>query len=138
MNWSRFVIAGVAGFIVLFGLGFAWHVPIFGGFYAEQIFRIARPEMILPTIIIAEIIRAFILAYIYPIGYKGGSPVTEGAKFGIMLGLFTAMMPLIYFARYEYASMAFFWVEGAFFVIQGAIAGIVIALIYGRKSADSA
>ncbi|MCZ6556921.1 MAG: DUF1761 domain-containing protein [SAR324 cluster bacterium] len=134
MNWNRFILSGAAAFVVMFVMGFVWHVPLFGAYYAEQASALLKAEMVLPVIILAEVIRAFVLAYVYPLGYKGGAPLVEGGRFGLMMGLFTAMLPLIYVSRYNYTSFNWFWVEGLFFLIQGAAAGIIIAYIHGGGS----
>lgn len=133
MGVKKLVLGGAVGFVVLFAAGFIWHVPLLGGFYAEQTAAIALPEMVLPVIILAEIIRGFVMAYVYPLGYKGGSPVIEGARFGVLMGLFTAMLPLIYVSRLNFTSFNWFWAEGVFFLIQGALAGIAIAYVHGGK-----
>ncbi len=132
---KKLVLAGVAGFVGMFAFGYIWHVPLLGEFYGQQTGPIALPEMAMPTIILAEIIRAFLLAYIYPLGYKGGSPGMEGHRFGVLMGLFTAMLPLVYVSQLNFASFNWFCVEGLFFVIQGAIAGLIVALIYGGQKA---
>ena len=133
MDVKKLVLGGVVGFVVLFGFGFIWHVPLLGGFYAEQTAAVALPQMVLPVIILAELIRGFLMAYAYPLGYKGGSPVVEGARFGLLMGLFTAMLPLIYVSRLNFSSFNWFWAEGAFFAIQGVLAGIAIAYVHGKR-----
>ena len=131
MNWTRLSLAAAGGVVVMCGLHFVWHAPLFGNFYLEQNAAIRAPEIAVPGIFLAEAIRALVLAFIYPFGYKGGAPAMEGVRFGILMGLFSAMPLLIYVSRYNYSSFTWFWVEGLFFVIQGAIAGIVIAYIHG-------
>ena len=82
------------------------------------------------------VIQGFVMSYIYPLGYKGGPPAIEGAKFGLAMGLFTAMTAGVYFARFNFSSMSWFWMELIFFLIQGAIAGAVIGMVYGSQSVE--
>jgi hypothetical protein len=82
-----------------------------------------------------------LLVYIYPIGYKGGQPVMEGVRFGVVLGLFAAMLSLIYFGLLNFTSAAWFWAEAVFAGVQTGATGVVIGLVYGtqaRKAAQAA
>jgi hypothetical protein len=138
MNWNKLVLSGVLGALVMVVIGYIWHVPLFGGFYNEQWSSVARPELILWVAVLGEILRGFLLAYIYPIGYKGGQPSMEGLRFGVLLGLFAAMLSLIYFGVFNFASAAWFWAEAAYAVIQTGAAGVVIGLAYGTQAGKAA
>ncbi len=124
--------AGLAGFVVLFGLGFLWHVALLGDFYAEQTAAIRLPGLAYPAIVIAELVRGFVLAVMFPIGYQGGSRTGEGLRFGLLIGVFSAMAPLYYLGHFDFTSLRWFWAEGLFFLIQGAVAGMVIGMVYAR------
>lgn len=132
LEWKMALPAGVAGFVVLFGLGFLWHVALLGEFYAEQTAAIRLPEAAYPAILGAELVRGFVLAVMFPIGYQGGSRTGEGLRFGLLIGVFSAMAPLYYMGQFNFASSAWFWAEGLFYLVQGAIAGMVIGMVYAR------
>ena len=138
MNWTRFALAGVAGFVVSFATGAIWHIPLFGDFYAEQIAEIARPGRGVGLIAVASVVRGFLFAYIYPLGYSGGSPLREGAKFGLLMGLVTAFPTAVYYSQVAFASMAFMWVELIFWVIQGPMIGVAIAYVFGSQAGAKA
>jgi hypothetical protein len=132
MNWKQFIPAGIAGFIMLFGVGFFWHVAVEGRFYAEETLVIVRPHIAFPAIVIAELVRGFVMAYLYRIGYKGGSRTGAGARFGLLIGLFSAVFPLFHVGQYDFATGAWYWFEGLFYIVQGVLAGMVIGMVYAR------
>ena len=133
MNWNKFLLAGVVGSVVVFVIGWVWHVPLFGSFYAEQQATIRRGEVMMELIVLAEIVRGFVLAYIYPFGYKGGAPWLEGLRFGVILGLFACVGALVALSVLNFASPAWFWMQAIFLIIQQAAAGIGIAYVYGTQ-----
>ncbi len=132
MNWARFFLAAVVGYLILVAAGGLWHLELFKAFYAEQLAKVLRPEPVLPAIAAAEGIRAVIFALVYPIGYRGGKPVWEGLRFGLMMAVLSAALFGITFAQHNVLSPAWLAMELAFFVIQCGVAGIVIALCYGH------
>lgn len=135
MNWTRFLLAAAGGLVALVAAGFIWHVLLLMDFYVEQTAKLRRAgEFELWWVILPDGLRALLLSYLYPIGYKGGNPAVEGLRFGVMMGLIVGF-PLIasYFA-YNFASPAFFWAEFSFYAIQGGLAGIVIAYIWGKAA----
>ena len=38
-------------------------------------------------LLVAYIILALLMSYMYPLGYKGGKPIVEGLRFGIVIGI---------------------------------------------------
>lgn len=120
--------------IVLFVLGWLFYAAIFAGFFREYygFFQRSPDDMRMWAIIVADLLEAFFLAWIYPKGYKGGSPFGEGFKFGLYIGLLMgvpyvffswAMMPVTYKALV---------VDGLITIVITTIAGIVTGLIYGK------
>lgn len=137
MNYMKLIIAGVVSFAIMFGFGVLWHLLIFADYLQSQFIGIGRLDFLIPIIMGGEFIRSFLMAFIYPFGFKGGSPVKEGAIFGLLMGLFTVPMNLITFGQFRFMNSQWLFVEGAFFIIQGIIGGIAIALIYGNATKKS-
>lgn len=135
MNWARFVLAAVVGYLVMVAAGGIWHLELFKAFYAEQLAKVLRPEPLLPAIVAAEGVRAVVFALIYPIGYRGGAPWWEGLRFGLLMALLSAATFGITFAQHNVLSPAWLWMELAFFVLQCCIVGVVMAYCYGRGEA---
>ena len=51
----------------------------------------------------------------------------------MVLGLFSAMIALIYTAVLNFSGFGAFWMDLIFFAVQGGIAGIGIAYVYGTQ-----
>ncbi len=132
----KLFLSTIIAAIVLFVLGWIFYAAIFAGFFSTHYSMIQRsPEdMRMWAIIVGCLLEAFFLAWIYPKGYKGGSPFGEGFKFGLYIGLLFAvphvffswgMMPITYKALI---------VDGLITIFNTIIAGIAIGLIYGKPA----
>lgn len=134
MNWRRFALAAVGGFVALFGFGAVWHLLLFPGLYTEvmQTMRAAGP-----MIFAVNVVRALLLAYIFPVGFKGGAVWMEGLRFGVLMGLL-AGLPVMGNLLIVGQTQAYVWVELVFIIIQGAINGVVVAAIYGSAAGKAA
>ena len=130
---KKMVLASVLGFVVMFVLGVIWHVLLLGDFYAQQMAAVNREETRIPLIGIGYLVLAILMAYAYPIGYKGGSPLSEGLKFGILMGLL-AHLPtaLIYLGAWKLTATGMF-VDVAYHVAEVGVGGIAIAYVYGTE-----
>ena len=62
-----------------------------------------------------------LMAYLYPKGYSEGSPVGEGLKFGILIGLIW-ILPLGLI------------LDAVWHLVEEGAGGIVIGLVYGRNA----
>ncbi len=133
----KLILSTIIGGIVLFILGWVFYGMLFMKFMEEAYKNIMRPEtdMKLWAIAVANLLQAFFLAWIYPKGYKGGSPAKEGFMFGIYFGLLTSV-PYVF---YMWASFPIKWqtalVDGIIVGVMTLIVGLVIGLIYGRIGA---
>ena len=135
MNSTKMLYAWLAGAVGMIVLGVLWHRVIMGGFYDEQSAAIMREEPQMLFVILALLILAFLMAYAYPIGYKGGSPITEGLKFGALIGL-VAFLPfnLINHGIFNY-TLAGALVDAGWHVVEEGVGGMIIALVYGSGAA---
>ena len=122
-------LAGAAGMIILGGL---WHTVIMGDFYSEQGAAAIRQEPKMFFIILGILVMALLMAYMYPLGYKGGSPVTEGLKFGVLIGLLVFLtFNLIMHGAFN-VTLAGALVDAGWHVVEEGVGGIIIALVYGE------
>ena len=83
---TKMLYAWLAGAVGMIVLGVLWHRVIMGGFYDEQGAAILRDEPQMLFVILALLILASLMAYAYPIGHHGGSPITEGLHSGALIG----------------------------------------------------
>jgi hypothetical protein len=133
MNWTRCLIAGLVAAVVMVGVGILWHAVLFTAAY-DALMKAADPARLYPVAIVIEVIRGFLFAYIYPQGYRGGAPWMEGLRFGILMALVSAAIPALYISVLTVGSASWFWADMIFLLVQGAIAGIAIALVYGTAA----
>ena len=130
---SKCIYATLAAFAVLFIADYLWFGIIFHDYYMSAMQPTEGDNILLHAI--GELCFAGLLAWIFPMGYKGGSAVSEGTKFGLMMGLVYQLPGQIHI----YGSMGgsrrlvvFFIANG---IVMGILAGITIAMIYGKKTA---
>jgi hypothetical protein len=137
MNYARVAMAalaatvvdGIYGFLV-YGVLLANDFANFPGVY--------RPADVgpayLPTMFGFLFIALLAVAIIYAKGYEGGSGVAEGARFGVLMGVFVAMA----FAGVNYATLnigrrhSLMMAAAAF--VEWTLLGIVIGLVYRPSS----
>ncbi|MCK4798022.1 MAG: hypothetical protein KAT05_11600 [Spirochaetes bacterium] len=133
MNAKKMLFALIAGFIAMFLLSGLWYTLIMADFYEANSPSTAFAEPKMQFIVLGYFILALILAYIYPLGYKGGSPVIEGLKFGVVMGLLWILpIGVVLFGVME-SSGILLVVDAIWHVVEQGIGGIVIGLVYGSQ-----
>lgn len=130
MNWTRYILAAVGGYIVLEVVAVLWHGVIFTATYADLT---KTTQAALGSIFVLDALRALVLACVYPIGYQGGTPWVEGLKFGVLMGLLTGFTAGVYLSIVG-QPVSMVWIELVYLVIQGALNGIAVAWIYGEHA----
>jgi len=132
MNVKKFVLAWMAAVVVALLLAFGWHLFLLADFYQAQSQALAREEPNFVFIFVALLILYFLMALVYPMGYKGGSPVKEGFRFGALIGLIWVLPRSVGDHGIYNLPLTLVIVDSAWHVVQEGIGGIVIALVYGR------
>ena len=138
----KLIISTIVGFLVLFLLGWLFYGIVFANYFGVAYAEVARPmeSMRMWAIIVANLLQALLISLIYSKFFnKGGSPVGQGIKCGIWLGLYSSV-PYIF---YMYASMRISnWqalvVEGLIIGFMTVIAATGIAMVYGQKKEQAA
>ena len=134
MNCKKLILATVLGFVVMFLISGLWYLIIMKGYYNEQFPEVFRQESKMIWIAIGYLVGAFLLALIYPIGYKGGAPMSEGLRFGILMGLFIALpMGLTLYGVYTIPLIPSI-INIVYQVVEKGIGGLFIGLVYGKSS----
>ncbi len=132
MNMKKCVLAALAGFAVMFSISGLWYLVIMRNFYSTQFAEVNRPEENMIWIVIGYIVAAILLAFIYPIGYKGGDPAKEGLRFGILMGLIMILpVAFILFGVYKFPLTGSL-VDTIYQIVEKSIGGVVIGLVFGR------
>jgi len=134
MNCKKLILATVLGFVVMFLISGLWYLIIMKGYYNEQFSEVFRQESKMIWIAIGYLVGAFLLALIYPIGYKGGAPMNEGLRFGILMGLLIALpMGLTLYGVYTIPLIPTI-INIVYQVVEKGIGGLFIGLVYGKSS----
>lgn len=133
---KKFIFAFFAYLVLVFIIATAWHIGFFKEAYLNANLR-AQPIFALG--ILSMLIQAAVVSYLYPRLAGEGSPAKEGVKFGLILGILLGSYGVLAEAgKYDVGPVpTFLFLEGAFFLIQYAIVGTVIGLIYGKPSKEN-
>lgn len=119
--------------VITMGLGMAWHFVWFHGLY-ERLGIYNRHDPIIPLGMLSMLIQGIILAYLYPLFYRAGSPLKRGITYGLIMGAYLYSVSTLANAAKIMVSSMPLWlgIQTAFHAIQFVLAGAVIGLAYGR------
>ena len=137
MEPKKMIGAWLGAFVVMFLLSFVWYGLLMYEYNVENYAEVNLPEeeFSMTLLVVGYLIQAFMLSYIYPIGFGGGSAVKEGLRFGLILGaLFTLPGIFIFAAVYKMPLPANI-VNALYHLVEFAAGGIVIAKVYGSGAA---
>jgi hypothetical protein len=129
---SKFWMAAAAYLVLTFVMAAGWHLALFKNVYA-RLGAFTRPRPIIPLGILSMVLQAAVVAYLYPFFYRGGSPLMEGATFGLLLGVFMGSNAVLAEAGKNEVGPLSTWitVEGVYYLVQFLLVGLAIGLIYG-------
>ena len=131
MNVKKLLIAWLAGFIIMSLLSGLWYMVLMSDYNHVQFADVERAEFLFIWIVIGYLALSLLMAYLYPIGYKGKSPTKEGLRFGLLMGLVIAIpYSLILYATYTIPLTATL-IDIVYQVVEITIVGIVIGYVYG-------
>lgn len=134
MNVKKLLLAFIYGAIAMTVIDVLWYQGIMKDWYLKEFSDIIRAEDQIQWLwdVLGYYIGILLMAYIFPIGYKGGKPVEEGLKFGIIIGLIMHLpVQFVLYAHYT-LPLTGTLVNVLFQVVEKTIGGIVIALVYAR------
>ena len=135
MNFLRLGLAALGGTVASFAVGFLlmWLVPalIEEGHKYPAVFR-RKEEMfrVMPIGLVASFVAILVVAIIFAMIRQGGSGITEGARFGVLVGIFVVCA----FVLHNYVNLniglRLALLQSVAYFVQWTIVGIVIGLIY--------
>ena len=135
MNYSRLGLAALGGMVASFVFGFLvlWLVPalINEGHKYPAVFRPKEEMMtVMPIGLVATFISILVVAIIFAMIHQGGSGIAEGARFGVLIGIFVVCA----FVLHNYVNLniglKLALGQAVAYFLQWTIVGIVIGLIY--------
>jgi hypothetical protein len=134
MNYLRLGLAALGGTVASFAFGglVIWLVPALmnEALKYPSVFR-AREEMnrVMPIGFLASFIAVLIVTIIFAMINQGRSGPMEGARLGVLIGIFAICNVLHNYANFNIGSKLALGQAAAYF-FQWIITGIVIGLIY--------
>jgi hypothetical protein len=135
MNYSRLGLAALGGMVASFAFGFLvlWLVPalINEGHKYPAVFRPKEEMMtVMPIGLVATFISILVVAIIFAMIHQGGSGITEGARFGVLIGIFVVCASVLHNYVNLNIGLKLALGQAAAYFVQWTIIGIVIGLIY--------
>ena len=134
MNYSRLALAALGGTVASFAVGFLvmWLVPALFE-EAHKYPAVFRPKeemmTVMPFGFFASLMAVVVVTIIFALAYQGGSGTTEGARLGVLVGIFAVCNVLHKYVNLNIGLKLALGQAAAYFV-QWIITGIVIGLIY--------
>ena len=134
MNYSRLALAALGGTVASFAVGFLvmWLAPALfeEGHKYPAVFRPKEEMMtVMPIGLAATFIAILVVAIIFAMTHQGGSGATEGARLGVLIGIFAVCNVLHNYVNLNIGLKLALGQAAAYFV-QWTVVGIVIGLIY--------
>ena len=135
MNYSRLGLAALGGTVASFAFGFLLFglVPALMN-EARKYPAVFRPKeemmTVMPIGLVATFIAILVVAIIFAMIHQGGSGIMEGARFGVLIGIFVVCA----FVLHNYVNLniglKLALGQAVTYFLQWTIVGIVIGLIY--------
>jgi hypothetical protein len=135
MNYSRLGLAALGGTVAYFAFGFLalWLLPVLineSRKYPAVYRNHEEMKTVMPIAFVATFIAILVVAIIFAMIHQGGSGTTEGARFGVLIGIFMVCA----FVLHNYVNLniglKLALEQAAAYFLQWTIVGIVIGLIY--------
>jgi hypothetical protein len=131
LRLARFSLAASAAMAFLLAVNVLLYPVVFPDGPPEYYLNV-RVEPIAVYHLLALLVTSILLAYVFPIGYRGKTPWAEGLRFGMLMGVLVSLpMSLHVYATTDtpFAGLltAVLWT-----VITWGIAGGLIGAVYGN------
>jgi|SRR5277367_982605 len=135
MNFTRIFLAAVGAFVAYFVLGGVMFgvLPILKNEFMKYPAVYRSQEGIKSTMpfgMLAMFVAMSVLAILYAMLYQGGSGLTEGARFGALIGVFAICSFVIHNYVNLNVGVKLTIQQSVAYFIEWLVVGIVIGLIY--------
>lgn len=141
MDVKKCVLAWVAATVISFLLGGLWHSVLMGAQYEAATAAVARaPEEVnMAFVFLGYVVLGALMAYMYPIGAKGGSPASEGFRFGALVGLLWILPWSLVIVGIWNVGLRIVLIDAVWHIVEQGLAGIGVAYVYamGAGAAES-
>ena len=126
---QKFITATLTGGISMWLLAGLWHEVIMAQFYAAETQATHEGTFI---ILVAYLVLGALMAYMYPLGYKGGRPVVEGLRFGMLIGVIWVFPHELAMAGAHGDPLVYVFKNAAWDMAGQGLGGFIVALVYSR------
>ncbi len=135
MKTKKLLLGALGCFVVSFIIAAIWHLILFKDLY-HDLGAFGRQEPIVIFGFIDNVLKSLVMAFVYPLGYKGGSPIKEGLRFGVFMGVLVGSTWVLEIAGTQPVTSISTWLilESTFVLLQFGVAGMAIGLIYGKEA----
>ena len=135
MNYPRLGLAALGGMVASFAFGFLvmWLVPALfeEGHKYPAVFRPKEEMMtVMPIGLVATFISILVVAIIFAMIHQNGSGITEGLRFGVLIGIFVVCASVLHNYVNLNIGLKLALMQAAAYFVQWTIVGIVIGVIY--------
>ena len=128
---SKAWMAGIVVAVIYWLLGGLFYAWLMKDWFAAQS---PMPSTMEPNMIVISLMclmYGLLMAYTYPIGYRGGPSVKEGMRFGILFALIVngpSGLAMVAMGQWSWAGVIVGWIWE---IVVGAVLGIILAKIMG-------
>ncbi len=130
MSTAKLITSTLVVSIVLFLLNFVWYMFLFPDAMMPEGLVKEPPDYMWS--VIATLILGFLFSFIYPMMVGDGGKVTEGLKYGILMGLIISLpSALMGYATWEVTTLDVWIIDAFGALIIFAIAGVALAFVSG-------
>jgi len=135
MNYSRVALAATAATAAYFVFGFLVFglIPQLRAEFSKYPAVYRSPDgikAVMPAGMAAMFVSIVALAALYALAWQGGAPLTNGARFGALIGVFAVGA----FVLHNYVNLniglKLALQQAAIYFVQWTLIGVVIALVY--------
>jgi len=133
MNSKKLVLATISYVVLTMAVAYPWHMMWFHDLYLEM-GAYTRAEPIIPLGMISMLVQGLVIAYLYPLYYRGGNPIIQGIKFSLIMGsVVYSVLGFAMAAKIDINPISTFLLYSLMYqFIQYVITGSVLGFIYGR------
>lgn len=87
----------------------------------------------LGLLLVAYLILAILMAYLYLLSYKGQNPLLEGLRLGVVIGLLWVFPHGLAMASTHNTSITYEINNALWHIVEQGIGGVIIALVHGSR-----
>lgn len=139
MDLKKYGLAVLAYVVCTFLIAALWHLVLFKPVY-DELAIFTRKEPLIPLGLVSMLMQGLILSYLYPLFAQGKYSVRTGASFGLLMGVLLVSSAVFAEAGKQNVTSLPTWLtlESVYYLLQFAVVGAVIGLIYTRGEPDHA